>query len=153
MKLNIIKLLTGINLVVFAALAAIHYLDVVERNAFLIRTYEAETKIMTAQVLDMMHQRRINDATEYQKGFEAGKTQTAISFLHSESLVNYSDGYHAAVGQFGVANPHYRSREEQALLDELEEDLKKMDREQKEELIKTLNEKQKELLTDDSKTE
>ena len=47
------------------------------------------------------------ESEQYNRGFEAGKTQAAITLMNGDSLVNYSEGYHAAVDQFGgdLKNP------------------------------------------------
>ena len=67
----------------------------------LLKTYELESQIQDRQLVDLTTQMTVMQAEEYNKGFEAGKTQAAITLMNGESLVNYSEGYHAAVDQFG----------------------------------------------------
>ena len=76
--------------------------------SFLIKTYEAESQIQDRQVSDLASQMLLTQAEEYNRGFEAGKTQAAIALMNNESLMDYADGYHAALEQFGsdVAYDH-----------------------------------------------
>lgn len=73
----------------------------------ILKTYELECRIQDRQLVDLNSQIRVIEAEQYNRGFEAGKTQAAITLMNGDSLVNYSEGYHAAVDQFGedLKNP------------------------------------------------
>ena len=71
------------------------------KTRFIAKAQEVENRILAAQLKDyeqLVFQLR---QEEYQKGFEAGKTQMGVSFMQGESMLGYSDGYHAAISQFG----------------------------------------------------
>ena len=65
----------------------------------LMTTYQLESNIQDAQIVDIAQQ--VNQAAqiEYSKGFEAGKTQAAIILMDEGTLYDYADGYHAALTQ------------------------------------------------------
>ena len=67
----------------------------------LITTYDLETDIQDAQLTDFSQQMDVAKQMEYDKGFENGRTQAGIVLAQGGSLYNYTDGYHAAVSQFG----------------------------------------------------
>ncbi len=73
----------------------------------ILKTYELECRIQDRQLVDLNSQIRVIESEQYNRGFEAGKTQAAITLMNGDSLVNYSEGYHAAVDQFGgdLKNP------------------------------------------------
>ncbi|HBY68403.1 MAG TPA: hypothetical protein DEG69_11975 [Flavobacteriaceae bacterium] len=66
----------------------------------IITTYELESNIQSSQFHDLSQQLLLNRSDEYQKGFEAGKTQAGVAFMNGDSLYNYTDGYHQAISQF-----------------------------------------------------
>lgn len=66
----------------------------------LIKTYELESNIQQSQLVDLSQQMDHACRLEYEKGFEAGKTQSAIILMNKDTLYDYADGYHAAVNQF-----------------------------------------------------
>ena len=66
----------------------------------IITTYELESNIQSSQFHDLSQQLLLNGGNEYQKGFEAGKTQAGVAFMNGDSLYNYTDGYHQAISQF-----------------------------------------------------
>ena len=68
---------------------------------FLLETYKAETTIQSAQFLDLTNNINLMKGFEYQRGFEAGKTQMGFAFVNGNSMHGYEDGYHSAIGQFG----------------------------------------------------
>jgi len=67
----------------------------------LITTYDLESNIQDAQIADFSQQLAQAEQAEYSKGFEDGRTQAGIALVQGGSLYNYTDGYHAAVSQFG----------------------------------------------------
>ena len=73
----------------------------------ILKTYELECRIQDRQLVDLNSQIRVIESEQYNRCFEAGKTQAAITLMNGDSLVNYSEGYHAAVDQFGgdLKNP------------------------------------------------
>jgi len=85
----------------------------------LLTTYQMEANIQNAQIADFSQQ--LNSAKDfaYSKGFEDGKTQASIAFVHGGTLYNYSDGYHAAISQFGVADPNGSGLSQDFLLEML----------------------------------
>jgi hypothetical protein len=72
----------------------------------LLELTHAESRIAQAQILDLASQMSVVKSNEYQKGFEAGKTQMGIAYMNKEQMLNYADGYHAATSQFsGTQEP------------------------------------------------
>ena len=65
----------------------------------LLQSYEVETNIQNAQINDFSIQLAVVKGASYSEGFEAGKTQAGIALVRGGSLYDYSDGYHAAIGQ------------------------------------------------------
>jgi len=108
--------IAGIILVVLFAQQKSHKADNLQT---LITTYQLESNIQDAQITDIAQQVRGAAQLEYDKGFEAGRTQAAIVLMDKGSLYNYTDGYHAAVSQFGVANPDGKGLSQDILLDML----------------------------------
>ena len=78
-----------------------------ETISYLLKSYELEGDIQDRQIMDLITQNRVVQSEEYNRGFEAGRTQAAIAFMDEGSLYNYSHGYHAAIDQFGdsLKNP------------------------------------------------
>ena len=68
---------------------------------FLLETYKVESRIQSAQVLDLTNTLSTMKNLEYQKGFEQGRNQMGIAFLNNKNMYDYADGYHAATSQFG----------------------------------------------------
>ena len=108
MKQNTIWVLTILNIICVGGYFLVGHKDEIERLNFLVKTFDVESTIQDAQISDLFSELRIktNEAYEadqrgYQRGFEAGKTQMGISFLHGGTMDSYSDGYHAAISQWG----------------------------------------------------
>ena len=81
--------------------AVIHQQYTTNNNlSFLLKTYDAEDKIQDRQLVDLHSQISTFRAEDYNRGFEQGKTQAAITLMNGDSLANYADGYHAALDQF-----------------------------------------------------
>ena len=85
----------------------------------LLTTYDVETNIQDDQIKDFSQHLIVSSAEEYNKGFESGRTQAAIAFMNGGNLYNYTDGYHAAISQFGLADPDYLGLSPDFLLDML----------------------------------
>ena len=85
----------------------------------MISTYELESNIQDAQIMDFSQSLLVVSSEEYSKGFEAGRSQAGIAFANGRPMLDYADGYHAALDQF---DPNYINNEK-ALLKELDEDI------------------------------
>ena len=94
-------LVTIINLVVLSGYYLISSNNEVDDQAFLIKTFKAEHLLNESLVADLHLQINAAENASYQRGFEAGKTQTGIAFMQGESMQTYADGYHAAISQWG----------------------------------------------------
>ena len=70
----------------------------------LLITYDAESKIQDGQINDFSQQLSLARDSSYSKGFEDGRTQAGVALVHKSSLYSYTDGYHAALSQFGIAD-------------------------------------------------
>ena len=123
--MKLLQILTYVNAGVFLCLAYLYHINVIHDKDMLISTHKSENNILKAQLVDTMDTADSRLSGEYQRGFEAGKTQTAVLFLDERSVLTYAEGYHAAISQFGTANSIVLPVE-QELLDELEEDIKKI---------------------------
>jgi len=76
------------------------YSNKVSNLSTLIKTYELESNIQQSQLTDLAQQMNHACRLEYEKGFEAGKTQSAVILMNKGALYDYADGYHAALDQF-----------------------------------------------------
>jgi hypothetical protein len=85
----------------------------------IISTYELESNIQDAQIMDFSQSLSVVSSEEYSKGFEAGRSQAGIAFANGRPMLGYTDGYHAALDQF---DPDYINVEK-TLLKELDEDI------------------------------
>ena len=74
-----------------------------QKLSTLIELAHAESRITQAQILDMTSQMSVVKSNEYQRGFNAGKTQMGIAFIKKDQMFDYADGYHAATSQFTEA--------------------------------------------------
>ena len=105
----------ALGLTLFYAQHTAHRLDDLQ---LIIQTYQLEANIQSAQVDDFSQQLIVAQNTEYQKGFEDGRTQAGVAFINGDSLYSYADGYHSAVSQFWVEKKNLTEDEAlEALLD------------------------------------
>lgn len=102
--MNIQERFLWIAAVILVAFYAQNTSDHNNRLQTLLQTYEAEGLIQGAQISDFALQLNTAKDAEYSRGFENGRTQAAVAFLHENTVYNYTDGYHAAIGQFGIAD-------------------------------------------------
>ena len=65
----------------------------------LLAAYDVESTIQNAQISDFNTQLSVVRAESHSQGFEEGKTQAGIALARGGSLYDYTDGYHAAIGQ------------------------------------------------------
>ena len=93
--------------VALVAIAFVYQENQENKNlSFLIKTQELEAQIQDRQLMDLTAQMRVMQAEEYNKGFASGKSQAALALMNDESLMDYADGYHAALEQFGSETPY-----------------------------------------------
>lgn len=71
-----------------------------QKLSTLIELAHAESRVTQAQILDLTSQMSVVKSNEYQRGFNAGKTQMGIAFINKDQMFDYADGYHAATSQF-----------------------------------------------------
>jgi hypothetical protein len=94
-------------------------MDQLDRLNSLLETYKLESQIQNAQINDFHQELQISKGAEYTKGFEEGRSQAGIAFANGLPMLDYADGYHAALSQFVTKE----SSEEDQLLKDLEEDM------------------------------
>ena len=90
-------------------------------QAKLLEVMSVESRIQDAQINDLTQQINQRASESYQQGYEAGKTQMGIAFLHEETMEDYADGYHAAISQFGPVNADSLSNDSDPLNSMLQE--------------------------------
>ena len=66
----------------------------------IMNTYKAECELKTGQLLDLMSTLSEIKEKSYTRGYEAGKIYMGIAQVHGKGMVDYADGYHAAVSQY-----------------------------------------------------
>ncbi len=93
----------------------------------LLITYDAESKIQEGQINDFSQQLSLARDSSYSKGFEDGRTQAGVILAHKSSLYSYTDGYHAALSQFGIADEYGKGLTKDFVYDLLLEMLKQDD--------------------------
>lgn len=104
--------------------AVIHQQYTANNNlSYIIQSYELESQIQDRQLMDISSQIRMTQAEEYNKGFENGRTQAAITLMEGGSLNGYTEGYHAALSQFGSDPLVYPQSSQDYLLDALVDSL------------------------------
>lgn len=94
-------------------------MDQLDRLNSLLETYKLESQIQNAQINDFHQELEISKGVEYTKGFEEGRSQAGIAFANGLPMLDYADGYHAALSQFVTKE----LSEEDQLLKDLEEDI------------------------------
>ena len=85
-------------------------------------TYRLESQIQNSQIMDFSQEISSIKSNEYQKGFEAGRSQAGIALVNGRPMLDYADGYHAALAQF----TDNLISEDEALIRQLELDIKGM---------------------------
>jgi hypothetical protein len=55
--------------------------------------------IKSDQINELSRKILHSDGADYSKGFEDGKNHAMLAIMHGDSLINYADGYHAAIDQ------------------------------------------------------
>jgi len=92
----------------------------VDSAKFLTESYRLECEIKNSQINDFNNQRLQSAEKSYSRGFQDGRTQAGVAFSQGRPMLDYSDGYHAALTQFTSEESL-----EVELLRELEEDMAK----------------------------
>lgn len=70
----------------------------------IIDNQKLERSILKSQIQELVYNLQLQEHEIYNKGFEAGKTQMGIAMINGDALVDYKDGYHAALSQFEKEN-------------------------------------------------
>ena len=83
-------------------------------------SYRLETQIQNSQIMDFSQNLEIIKSNTYATGFEDGRAQAGIAFTNGRPMLDYADGYHAALEQFSENH----IREDEALIRELEADIR-----------------------------
>jgi len=61
---------------------------------------KVSSDIQRDQLVEMSQNMNQLSANKHKEGFELGKTQALIATLNKENILDYSEGYHAALNQF-----------------------------------------------------
>tara|TARA_R110000824_G_scaffold332728_1_gene519324 strand:+ start:292 stop:678 length:387 start_codon:yes stop_codon:yes gene_type:complete len=85
----------------------------------LMTSYQLEAEIQSSQIMDFSQEVSSIKSNEYQKGFEDGRAQAGIAFVNGRPMLEYADGYHAALEQFSESY----IREDEKLIRELAAEL------------------------------
>ena len=56
------------------------------------------------QLFDLSQKISLVSSERYNEGFEAGRTQAMIASVNDSNIVEYKDGYHAALSQFDFSS-------------------------------------------------
>ena len=88
----------------------------------LINSYQLESQIQNAQILDFGQGLDAIKGNEYSRGFEDGRGQAGIAFANGRPMLDYADGYHAALAQF----TENHIREDEDLILQLEADIESL---------------------------
>jgi len=101
MKTKFFFTLTAINLVCLVTYYAVGQYNEIERLKFLIKTFDVEKSLTEATIQDLRISLQQATSDAYHKGYNEGELKTGIAFMEGKSMHSYSDGYHAAISQFG----------------------------------------------------
>ena len=106
-KERMLWLLTIVNICICIAYYVINVSKNEANMNVLLETYKAESILKTSQLNEYITTYTTNEAAQFNRGFEAGRTQAGIAFMNKGALTDYADGYHAALEQFevGFATP------------------------------------------------
>jgi hypothetical protein len=66
--------------------------------------YNFSFKLQQDEISQMVRSETNNLKLEYDRGFRDGKRHAIILTMNKDSLLSYSDGYHAAIDQFDYNN-------------------------------------------------
>lgn len=73
----------------------------IDKQKFLLEVHNQENRLLLAQMQDYEQQIYQSNYEEYRRGYDEGRAHVGIAMMEGESMLNYSDGYHAALTQFG----------------------------------------------------
>ena len=65
---------------------------------------DVSAQIQSNQLLELSQKMNELSSNKYQEGFEHGKTQALVASINKENILDYAEGYHAAVDQFGAVS-------------------------------------------------
>lgn len=88
----------------------------------IITSYELESEIQSSQIMDFSQEVTSIKSNEYRKGFEDGRSQAGIALVNGRPMLDYAEGYHAALSQF----TDNLIAEDEDLIRKLELDIKSM---------------------------
>ena len=73
-----------------------------ENNSFKIlkHNYELSFKLQQDEIDDLIRKETLSEKVFYEQGFREGVRHAMILSMNNENVVNYADGYHAAIDQF-----------------------------------------------------
>ena len=71
----------------------------IENLESLDRNNQLSHRLQSDQISEMLSDYDQLGRSEYNKGFEDGKTHALVSVMHQEEINSYADGYHAALSQ------------------------------------------------------
>ena len=66
----------------------------------LLDTYKAECALQQDQILELITSQQSARTEAYSQGYEAGKVYMGIAQIQGKGMVDYADGYHAAISQY-----------------------------------------------------
>jgi hypothetical protein len=72
----------------------------IKSTRIIMNTYRAECDLKTAQILDLMTSITTRESEAYSRGYEDGKIYMGMAQLQGKGMVDYADGYHAAISQY-----------------------------------------------------
>lgn len=75
----------------------------IERLQTLDKHREISAQIQSDQIFELAQKIDEVGSAKYSEGFEIGKTQALIASINKDNLLEYSEGYHAALSQFDFA--------------------------------------------------
>ena len=88
-----------ITAIIILALFCDRKMSEIEGLELLYKNHSVSSSIKNDQIHDLNMELLKSDKLEYSKGFEDGKNHAMLAIMHGDSLINYADGYHAAINQ------------------------------------------------------
>ena len=85
---------------VIVVLFADRKLAQIERLETLDKHRQVSAEIQRDQFLELSQNMNEIISNKHKEGFELGKTQALVASLNKENVLDYSEGYHAALSQF-----------------------------------------------------
>ena len=76
----------------------------VESLELLNQQIQISLNLKNDQLLELSQKIPLLSAEKYNQGLESGKTQAMIASMNDKNIIEYKDGYHAALSQFNFNN-------------------------------------------------